>query len=161
MALFAETIPDSTVSNINYIYAVDTAVRTGAVTVLTKQEGQQGHAPFNGSDYCRLLHVLEDSRMTVERQILSSPLTREALYALMTDPWDQHITRRFHDSTLIPERVTTMAGDVTESDKYGIKTGYMPHMCTASTLKYKFSPFESIYGTFLNRFETSRQNVGS
>lgn len=113
---------------------------------------------FEASEYCRLLHVLPDARMTTARTQLTIPKSREELDTEHVDPWTDHIAPIFNDSMFKPDPVFTLSGGVTRSDIAAIDPVRRPYVRIAGVLSRKFVEFKSLYGNCLARYEASGHN---
>jgi len=112
---------------------------------------------FTGGEYCRLLHVLADSRMTTARAQLMEPRTRPELDGEPIDPWTDNIAPLFNDTTFQPRAVSVLAGGVTRADIISLDPSVRAYERDGGVLKRKFGSFKSVYGTCLSKYEASGQ----
>lgn len=66
--------------------------------------------------YCRLFHVLSDTRMTKAHAVLIEPRTRAELLSELVDAWTEHIVPLFNYESFNTVLVPILAGGVTLSD---------------------------------------------
>ena len=118
---------------------------------------RQREPDFESSDFCRLLHVLNDARMTRTRSMLMEPRTRADLDAESVDVWTDHIAPLFNDATFEPPAFRRFAGAVTVADISGIDSSRCTSTRHSGVLKRKFGEFKSLYGTCFSLFEASGQ----
>ena len=112
---------------------------------------------FEASEYCRLLHVLADPRMTTARAQLMESRTRDELDSGNIDPWSDSISSLFNDVDFTPCPVEKLAGGVTRSDIMTINLRVRPYERQGGLLKRKFAEFKSLYGTCMSKYEASGQ----
>ncbi|CDF35152.1 unnamed protein product [Chondrus crispus] len=112
---------------------------------------------FEANEYCRLLHVLADSRMLVARAQMMEPRSRDELDGEFIDPWSDYIPPMYNDVNFKPEPCSSVCGGVTRDDIISIDPGQRKYERLAGTLKRKFGEFKSLYGTAVTRFEASGQ----
>eukprot|EP00177_Eucheuma_denticulatum_P005710 GFKZ01010406.1.p1 GENE.GFKZ01010406.1~~GFKZ01010406.1.p1 ORF type:complete len:471 (+),score=76.14 GFKZ01010406.1:658-2070(+) len=111
---------------------------------------------FEASEYCRLLHVLADPRMTSARGLLMKPKPKKELDPSYTDPWTEHIAPLFNDQGFRPDPVDTLSGGVTFSDIDSIDPKRRHHEREGVFLGRRFREFCRLYDACLSEFEASR-----
>eukprot|EP00177_Eucheuma_denticulatum_P002902 GFKZ01005218.1.p1 GENE.GFKZ01005218.1~~GFKZ01005218.1.p1 ORF type:complete len:238 (-),score=14.12 GFKZ01005218.1:831-1544(-) len=102
---------------------------------------------FQASEYCRILHVLADARMTRARTQLMEPRTRAELDTEAVNPWTDHIDLQFNDESFTPVPSTILCDGVTRSDISSLKPNLRPYERDGGVLKRKLAELKSLYGT--------------
>lgn len=113
-------------------------------------------APFQADEYCRLMHVISDPRMTSARQLLTTPRSREQLENPV-DPWSDHIINLFNDPEFKPTLVPTPRDGITKSVIDSLRPSERPFERDALLLSRKFAELRSQYSIANSRYSRSGQ----
>lgn len=112
---------------------------------------------FEAVEYCRLLHIPSDTRMTSAQQLLMECLDREQLDTEQVDPWSEQTTPLNNNSSFTPAAIHFVARGVTKSYICRLDRGQRPHVRDKRTLKRKLRQLKSAYGTCLSRHTNTIQ----
>lgn len=113
--------------------------------------------PFQASEYCRLLHIFKDSRMTSVVEQIRRQFTRQELDAERGDPWTDQIAPLFNDLSFKSQKVAVFIGGVCRSDTENLDPAARPHVREGGFLSSKFSDFRAEYTTTLSRYTNTGQ----
>lgn len=82
---------------------------------------------FEAVQFCRIFHVLVDSRRTIASTRLMDSRARDETYSELVDPWTDHIAPVFNDESFQPQPVNISAGRVTKSGRMSINPAMSPY----------------------------------
>lgn len=108
-------------------------------------------ADFEPMEYCRLLHVLADQRMSEARAALIESRSTH-------DLWSKEIAPLFNDESFAPEAVRQVAGGVRNSDIAEMTPQIRQYVRDPVTLKRKFSELKSMYRAAVRNYMQAGQN---
>jgi len=92
---------------------------------------------FGASEFCCILHVLADTRITAARAQLMEPRTREELDGEPCEPWTDNIAPLFNDVSFKPQALSLFSGGVTRYDIASINPALRPYEREGGILKRK------------------------